>query len=153
MAATAKSGFSDEDGELLTEINVTPLVDVTLVLLIVFMITVPAIVGSAPIKVDLPSSSAAAMEAMEVADAPTLKLFLRREESGEVALFLGEVRTNEEAIRPLIDSLRQPGQEVPVRLSADKGIPYGEVVKIIDILVSMNLHKISLDTKHVAGGK
>ena len=41
----------------MSDINVTPLVDVTLVLLIVFMITVPAIVGTAPIKVELPETS------------------------------------------------------------------------------------------------
>ena len=57
MAATlsSESGYTDDGGPL-SAINVTPLVDVTLVLLIVFMITVPAIVGSAPVKVDLPES-------------------------------------------------------------------------------------------------
>jgi len=60
MAGSVSSGFSDDDDGSMSDINVTPLVDVTLVLLIVFMITVPAIVGSAPIKVDLPETSAVA---------------------------------------------------------------------------------------------
>ena len=42
-----------------SDINVTPMVDVVLVLLIVFMITVPAIIGSTPVHVDLPQTSAA----------------------------------------------------------------------------------------------
>ena len=60
MGASAGSGFSDEDDAVMSDINVTPLVDVVLVLLIVFMITVPAIVASAPIKVDLPTSGSVA---------------------------------------------------------------------------------------------
>jgi biopolymer transport protein ExbD len=44
-----------------------------------------------------------------------------------------------------------PGQEMPVMIASDKGIAYGEVVKVIDLLGSMGLHKISLDTKHVGG--
>ena len=46
MAANLSSSYADENDGPLSDINVTPLVDVTLVLLIVFMITVPAIVGS-----------------------------------------------------------------------------------------------------------
>src|SRR4051812_10877841 len=55
MAANLSSGYGDDD-EPLSSINVTPLVDVTLVLLIVFMITVPVIVGSARVKVDVPET-------------------------------------------------------------------------------------------------
>ena len=58
MAAAASFG-DDDDGRVMSDINVTPLVDVVLVLLIVFMITVPAIVGSTPIKVDLPNTLSA----------------------------------------------------------------------------------------------
>ena len=57
MAGSISSGYSDEDDGALSAINVTPLVDVTLVLLIVFMITVPAIVGSARVKVDVPETT------------------------------------------------------------------------------------------------
>ena len=57
-----------------------PLVDVVLVLLIVFMITVPAIVGSAPIKVDLPETVSTAMGTTKTLP---LHLFLRRDEDGQ----------------------------------------------------------------------
>ena len=60
MAGSA-SAFGDDEGGVLSDINVVPLVDVVLVIFIVFMITVPAMVGSAPIKVDLPETMDAAM--------------------------------------------------------------------------------------------
>jgi biopolymer transport protein ExbD len=50
MSASLTSAFHDDADEALSDINVTPLVDVILVLLIVFMITVPAIVGSARVR-------------------------------------------------------------------------------------------------------
>src|SRR5580658_1047748 len=73
---SVSSSYDDEEGGVISDINVTPLVDVTLVLLIVFMITVPAIVGSAQLKVDLPESIAADPT---VAELP-LRLAVRREE-------------------------------------------------------------------------
>ena len=125
-----------------------PLVDVVLVLLIVFMITVPAIVGSAPIKVDLPETTAAAMATVE--DLP-LHLFLKRDDAGKVLLYLNDTRTDEASLRSLInDGYAQSDDKPSTFLAADKTIPYGEVVKVIDMLGTLGLHKISLDTKHVA---
>ena len=57
MAGSMSSGYSDEEDGAMSAINVTPLVDVTLVLLIAFMITVPVIVGSARVKVDVPETT------------------------------------------------------------------------------------------------
>jgi biopolymer transport protein ExbD len=146
----AQSAFGDDDFSAISDINVVPLVDVVLVLLIVFMITVPAIVGSAPIKVDLPETVAAAMGTAEP-DLP-LRLFLKREPSGEVVLYLNSTPTNQASLRSLLDNGYAQSKEKPATfLAADKGIPYGEVVKVIDMLGALGLHKISLDTKHVGG--
>ena len=57
MAGTMQSS-DDDGGGVMSDINVTPLVDVVLVLLIVFMITVPTIIGNTPVRVDLPTTSA-----------------------------------------------------------------------------------------------
>ena len=62
MAGNMSSGYSDEEDDAMSAINVTPLVDVTLVLLIVFMITVPVIVGSARVKVDVPETTSVEAE-------------------------------------------------------------------------------------------
>ena len=144
--AGGQAAFQDDEGSSLSDINVVPLVDVVLVLLIVFMITVPAIVGSAPIKVDLPETTSAAMATVE--NLP-IKLYLRRESSGQVVLYLNDTPTSQASLRSLLNGFA-PADEKPVTfLAADKGIPYGEVVEVIDMLGSLGLHKISLDTKHV----
>jgi biopolymer transport protein ExbD len=144
--AGAASTFDDDEVSTLSDINVVPLVDVVLVLLIVFMITVPAIVGSAPIRVDLPETTETAMGTTE--DLP-LHLYLKRENE-VVVLYLNEARTNEAGLRSLLKGYGQAKEKPATFLAADKGIPYGEVVKVIDMLGSLGLHKISLDTKHVS---
>jgi biopolymer transport protein ExbD len=141
------SAYGDEEA-ILSDINVVPLVDVVLVLLIVFMITVPAIVGSAPIKVDLPETASAAV--MGKSEDLPLHLFLRREAEGPVVLYLNSAPTDEGKLRAYLQQGYGEGREKPTTfLAADKGIPYGEVVKVIDMLSSLGLHRLSLDTKHV----
>ncbi len=73
-----------------------------------------------------------------------LHLALRWEESGKSSLFL-DMPVSEDSLRLLIN-----GQEKhpAVFLSATKGIPYSEVVKVIDMLGTLGLRTISLDTKH-----
>src|SRR3954471_9978320 len=66
MAGSMSSGYSDEEDGAMSAINVTPLVDVTLVLLIVFMITVPVIVGSARVKIDVPETTSVEPEAEQL---------------------------------------------------------------------------------------
>ncbi len=145
MAGPASS-FADDDASALSDINVVPLVDVVLVLLIVFMITVPAIVGSAPIKVDLPETVSAAM-----ADDSTLPLhlFLRREQDGKVVLYLNSEPTNEAALRTLVKQGFSDREKPTTFLAADRTLPYEEVIKVVDMLHAIGLNKLSLDTKHV----
>jgi biopolymer transport protein ExbD len=146
MAGNVRSGFDDDDASVMSDINVVPLVDVSLVLLIVFMVTVPAIVASAPIKVDVPETVAAAMTAERL----PLNLAVRREPSGEIGLYVNGSRTDEKSLRALVLELVQPGDEQETFLVADRSIPYGEVVRVMDMLAAVGLHKISLDTKHVS---
>ncbi len=112
-----------------------------LVLLIVFMITMPTIVGSAPIKVDLPEVEAAAADAESL----PLRFALRREGNANV-LYLEEKPTNQEMLKAVVKDM-VPGS-TEVSLAAARVIPYGEVIKVMDMLGSLGLHKIALDTKH-----
>jgi biopolymer transport protein ExbD len=144
MAASMGAGYSDEDDGALSGINVTPLVDVTLVLLIVFMITVPAIVGTARVKVDLPETSAVAAESENL----PLMFALKQNEQGEPALYLNENPIDEAGVRKMFETVK-PTPDQPVSLSADKGIPYGQVMKVVDLLESVGLKKLALDTRHV----
>lgn len=144
MAGSVSSGFADEDDAVMGDINVTPLVDVTLVLLIVFMITVPAIVGSAPIDVSLPESGSVAM----ADELPPMTVSVKRID-GELVIFLNERQTDEAGLRDLIKELGLPPEEQPVTLAADKALPYGDVIGVMDLLHEMGLRKIAVDTRHV----
>ncbi|HTU26884.1 MAG TPA: biopolymer transporter ExbD [Pirellulales bacterium] len=147
MAGKIGSSYDDDEGGVISDINVTPLVDVTLVLLIVFMITVPAIVGSAQLKVELPESVAADPT---VAELP-LRLAVRREGDNEVGLYLNDQKTDEASLKSLIADIRQGGSDPPALLAADKRLAYGEVVRVIDLLTELGLHKVSLETRKAVG--
>ena len=139
------SSIYEDEAAPLSDINVTPLVDVTLVLLIVFMITVPAIVGTAPVKVDLPESTAIAPEA----ERTPLVFSLVRGATGQPELYLNERRIDEAGVRTLFEDLGPAGAEQDVSLSAEKGILWDNVVAVIDLLKSQGVEKLKLNTRHV----
>jgi biopolymer transport protein ExbD len=145
MAASVSLGDED-DGRVMSDINVTPMVDVVLVLLIVFMITVPAIIGSTPIRVDLPQTSAAFDPSAEQLP---LNISLKKE-GNEIELYWNDtkMKSDEEFRSRLKESRPQKDQEVSI--SADKGIVYDRVVHVMDMLAEVGVHKISLPTQHVA---
>ena len=145
MAASVGSGFSDEDDAVMSDINVTPLVDVVLVLLIVFMITVPAIVASAPIKVDLPTSGSVDM----ASELPPITVSVRRGDDGKVQIFLNDRQTDDAGLKEAVEDLGLVKAEQRVNLAADRGIAYGDVIRVMDLLHGLGLKKISVDTKHV----
>ncbi|MBA4104705.1 MAG: hypothetical protein C0485_03025 [Pirellula sp.] len=145
MGASTGSGFSDEDDVVMSDINVTPLVDVVLVLLIVFMITVPAIVASAPIKVDLPTSGSVA----PASELPPITVSVRRSDDGKVQIFMNDRQTNDAELKKLVEDLGLARDDQRVNLAADRGIAYGEVIRVMDLLHGLGLKKIAVDTKHV----
>jgi len=145
MAGKIASTYADEDDGAMSDINVTPLVDVVLVLLIVFMITVPAIVGTARIKVDLPETSSIAAESKLL----PLVFTLKRTDNGSTQLFLNENPIDAAGVRKLFANQNQVSNGQPVAFSADKGISYGEVVEVVDLLESVGLKKLALNTRHV----
>jgi biopolymer transport protein ExbD len=140
------SGFSDDDDGVMSDINVTPLVDVVLVLLIVFMITVPAIVGSAPIKVNLPDTGAVA----QATELPPMTVSVKRVDD-KLAIFINERPTDEAGMRALVKEIGLPPEEQPVTLQADKDLAYGDVISVMDMLHEIGLRKIAVDTRHVQG--
>src|SRR6185369_6236782 len=146
MSASASSSFGDEEG-VISEINVTPLVDVVLVLLIVFMITVPAIVSSAPVKVDLPETAAAKSDG--TVTATKLEIFVRRQPSGEIVAYVGQQFVPLDDLKRALQATPLPSRAEPVKIAAEKGLPYGQVVRVIDVLGSLGFKKIALDTQHV----
>lgn len=136
--------FGEDEGGVMSEINVTPLVDVVLVLLIVFMITVPAIVGNAPVKVDLPTTSAYSSSSDEL----PLNVFLKREADGQLGLYLNDNRVTDAEFQKRLKDLH-PSKDQPVTISADKSVPYDSVVHVMDMMAAEGIHKVWLPTKHV----
>src|SRR3954466_2967974 len=95
------ASYQDEDGGgTIADINVTPLVDIVLVLLIVFMITVPSIVNNPSIKVELPKA-ASGDDTLK----STLALTLQRLPEGGYQLFENGNKTDENALKTKIRAL------------------------------------------------
>jgi biopolymer transport protein TolR len=116
----------------MSEINVTPLVDVMLVLVVIFIITAP-LMGSA-IRLDLPKSDAA--RAVDVPAFVTLVV----DKSGQ-AFLNDKPLTLDQLTRELVQTAgRNPGTEVQLR--ADEAVPYGKVVAVMGVAQKAGLSRI-----------
>ena len=127
---------SSDDGDgAITGINVTPLVDVTLVVLIIFMATAPMIARRA-LKIELPK---AAQHEKMATDALNVAL------DGARGLTLsGKPVTAEQLKRALsLAVAADPGQ--PVTISADRTLPYGEVASLLDDIRAAGVRKVGLE--------
>jgi len=136
-------GFgADQDESVLADINVTPLVDVMLVLLIIFMITAPMLHQG--IEVALPQADADAMN-LKVDD--PIVLSINRD---------GIVYIQEEPVHPtqLVERL-QPLVEArggeTVFLKGDRDLPYGKVVEVLDVLHRGGIEQIGMVTERPEG--
>ena len=122
---------------LVSDINVTPMVDVMLVLLIIFMVTAPMMTQG--VNVDLPETTAKSLRQEE----KPLVISLTKE--GEIsinniplvrALLIQELQKNYEA-----------NKDQPIFLNADKNVRYGDVVTIMADIKSVGFDKIGMITK------
>lgn len=111
----------------MSEINVTPLVDVMLVLLVVFMITAPLL--TAGVAVDLPKAGAKAIAQQD--NAP-LEITLDRQ--GKI--FMGETEVTHERLNALLNAIAQENNDRRVYLRADSRLGYGQVM---DVMAAVNL--------------
>jgi biopolymer transport protein TolR len=124
----------------MADINVTPLVDVMLVLLIIFMITAPLLVAGVP--VNLPDSRAAAL------DQPDKPLQISLDEKGRIFLDEDEVTEATLAGR-LATAAGQKGADgkgPQVFLRADRGLDYGRVMRVMGELSRAGLTRVALVT-------
>jgi biopolymer transport protein TolR len=140
--AGGPSYHDDDAGQsAITDINVTPLVDITLVVLIIFMVTAPMIVNNPSIKVELPKA-ATGDETLK----STLALTLARDASGAVALYANGEKTDEETVKSMIPNMLAKNKDLQAIIAADRGISYGDVVHIVDLVKSLGVHKFALNT-------
>jgi len=135
MAMSPSSYGSDDGGyRPMAEINVTPLVDVMLVLLVIFMVTAPLMMVGVPVQ--LPKTSAAKVSQTTKPVVVSInregKIFLREEEIAADAL-LGRLA-----------ALKKEAPEAPVYVRADKTIPYGRVMEAMGVVTQAGFARVSL---------
>jgi len=117
----------------MSEINMTPLIDVMLVLLVIFMITAPLMTSS--LKLDLPNSDAAQPSA-----APAF-ISIALSPAGE--LFLGEEKIERAALAERLSAAARGNPELEVQLRADQSVAYGRVAELIGLLQKAGLNRIA----------
>ena len=128
---------SHDDDDTITGINVTPLVDVTLVLLIIFMVTASFIVAPA-VKVELPQVSKAD-------EPPPRSLHFLVDQSGTI--YVNDKRVDEASLPAIIQKEVAANADVQVLVSADKKVPYGEVIHLLDVVRSAGVKKFAISVE------
>ena len=123
----------------MSEINVTPFVDVMLVLLIVFMVTAPLL--TVGIKVDLPKVKATALTDIKDPIEITVKL------DGEV--YIGESKVEVENLIPRLKAITEQNTEARIYIRGDRVVAYGRVMEIMSIINSAGYIKVALITQNL----
>ncbi|CAB1226003.1 Biopolymer transport protein exbD [Serratia liquefaciens] len=123
----------DDSGEL-HEINVTPFIDVMLVLLIIFMVAAP--LATVDIRVDLPASSA------KPQPRPEKPVFLSVK--ADKQLYVGEQAVSADQLTSVLDQRTQANKETTIFFQADKSVDYETLMSVMDTLRKAGYLKVGL---------
>jgi len=129
---TSKNGRKRHNA--IAEINVTPFVDVMLILLIVFMVTAPLMTAGVP--VDLPESEAQSLN--EDDNAPVEVTLTNK------GLFIGESELKENNLIPYLQAMTANKNDRRIYLRADKGLNYGDVMRVLGAINAGGFKKVAL---------
>ncbi len=138
MAARLDGG--SEDG--IFDINITPFVDIILVVLIIFMVTATYIVDPS-IKVNLPEAATG-----EDTEASSLGLAL----TADGTLYLNGEPIDEEGLRAFIRAEKQRTDDITCLIAADRDVRHGEVVHLIDLVRQEGVARFAINIEHPDGG-
>src|SRR3984893_4453537 len=134
-ASIAEGGLGDdEEFAEAHEINVTPFIDVMLVLLIIFMVAAP--LSTVDLPVDLPSSTATPQKKPDKPTYVSIK--------SDLTLAIGEDQVKRVDLVSAIDATADMSKDRYVFLRADRAVPYGELMGVMEILRSGGYSKIKL---------
>jgi biopolymer transport protein TolR len=120
----------------MAEINVTPFVDVMLVLLIVFMVTAPLLTVGVP--VDLPKTKAPALGQ----DKEPLSITIAKDGS----IFLQKLKVPEDELVPKLTAISHNGYDQRIFVRGDKTVAYGKVVEVMGMLAAAGFTSVGLVT-------
>lgn len=126
-----------EDDNVLSEINITPLVDVMLVLLVAFVITIPAL--SNAIHVNLPKTVTTTPPEQQKAVTVTV------DSDGKVYLDNAEIAR--EQLQAQLAALKAANDNVSLHLRADDRVPYGPVAKVMAAIEHAGISRVSVLTE------
>jgi len=118
----------------MADINVTPLVDVMLVLLVVFMITAPLLTVGVP--VDLPQTQAPPI------NEPKEPLVITVNRDG--AIFISETSVPVDSLVPKLQAITGSNPDAVLYVRGDKEINYGRVLEVMSLVTAAGFHKVSL---------
>lgn len=131
-------------GSVMSDINVTPLVDVMLVLLVIFMITAPLL--TAGVSIDLPKAKAKAISQQD--NAP-LEITL----DSKGGIYMGESKMTLEQVGPKLQAIALEAADRKVYIRADQKLDYGRVMGVMAAVSAAGFTKIALVTDPTSASK
>ncbi|MFM8991723.1 MAG: protein TolR [Alphaproteobacteria bacterium] len=141
MASSPRGGRRSGRRPLVAEINVTPLVDVMLVLLVIFMVTAPLLTSS--VEVDLPRTQAAQSRGQ---DEPLIVTLTAQDK-----LFIQDTEIAEDALVARLQAITRNKPDTRVFVRADKTIAYGRVMEVMGTISAGGFSKVALVTEALQG--
>jgi len=138
MGASISDIELDDDSDFAEahEINVTPFIDVILVLLIIFMVAAP--LATVDLPIDLPSSTATPQKKPDKPTYVSIK--------PDLAVAIGETEVKRLDLVRSLDAMADAGKDRFIFLRADRAVPYGELMAVLEILRAGGYSKIKLVT-------
>ena len=136
MGASISDIELDDDSDFAEahEINVTPFIDVILVLLIIFMVAAP--LATVDLPIDLPSSTATPQKKPDKPTYVSIK--------PDLAVAIGETEVKRLDLVRSLDAMADAGKDRFIFLRADRAVPYGELMEVLEILRAGGYSKIKL---------
>jgi biopolymer transport protein ExbD len=130
--------FSQNKTKIMADINITPLTDVVMVLLVIFMVTTPLMMNEA-LKIKLPTA---------VTAEPQIEQTTTVSVSPDGKIYLNKAQVSLEDLKGLLSSRMATSTDKTVVIKADKTIIYGTVVKVLDIAKESGALKLAIATEH-----